>query len=428
MTSVAERPNKWVKQTRPDYVRPEAETPFPAWPVTAMIAFHPLWFLLGLSGFTWVIFSIPMAIVLTSKRDLVLPKGFGLLLLFFVAVTGSVISIDEIPRLSGWVLRYGYYFGALVFLVYLLNGGKGLSVWSIIRSFTMLWMATVGGGFLAFVVGTLSFRSPMGYLMPAALVENELIKTLVTPSFADIQDIVGFPVPRPKAPFPYTNSWGSMLAILTPFGMISLNEERVGLSRRLIKIALAASIIPAVISLNRGLWLSLGVGLIYVALRLGVAGGSRAIRTSMIVGSLLAAVFFITPLGDLIETRISSGHSNEDRTELAFDAVRGAMERPLTGWGGPRPNDRNIPPVGTHGQLWFTIFSYGFVGAFGYLGALITMAWHTRKQPTTAGIWAHSVIIIGMVQMPYYLHVPYQMFAMLGAAAVALRLKNDDLI
>lgn len=410
---------------RPVVRRPEADAPFQAWPLKLMIAFHPLWFLIGLSGFSWIIFAIPMGISLVRSRGIVVPRGFGFWMLFMVAVTGSVMSIDEIPRLSGWVLRYGYYCAAFIFVIYLLNGGKGVPVWTIIRSFTYLWLATVAGGFLAFVVGTLSYRSPIGYLMPGVLLENELIKTLVTPSFADIQDIVGFPVPRPKAPFPYTNSWGSMLALLTPFGMIALNEPRVGISRKLVKIALIASLFPAVISLNRGLWLSLGIGMIYVALRLGAGGSSRAIRTSLIAALCLAFILVVTPLGSLIQTRISSGHSNEDRTELAFDAIEGAMLRPVFGWGGPRPNDRNIPPVGTHGQLWFTLFSYGFVGAFGYLGGLVSLAWNTRLQPTVAGIWAHSVIIIGMVQLPFYLHVPYQMFAMLGAAAVALRLRSE---
>ncbi len=408
-------------------VRPESEVPLPTWPLTLMITAYPLWFLLGLSGFTWIIFAVPMAIALIQRRDLVVPKGFGLWLLFVVAVTGSVISIDEIPRLSGWILRYGYYFAVLVFLLYLLNGGRGLPVWTIVRSFAILWLATVAGGFLAFVFGTLSFKSPVGYLLPQVLLENELIGTLVTPSFADIQDIVGFPVPRPKAPFPYTNSWGSMLALLTPFAMIALIEPRVGLSRRLIKVALVASIIPAVISLNRGLWLSLGIGLMYVAMRLGVAGGNRAIRTSLVAIAVLAAILLLTPLGDLIETRLSTGHSNADRTELAFDAIRGTIQRPVFGWGGPRPNDRNIPPVGTHGQIWFVMFSYGFVGAIGYLGGLLSLAWNTRRQPTTAGMWAHSVLIIGLVQMPFYLHVPYQMFAMLGAAAVALRIRSEAL-
>ncbi len=408
-------------------VRPEVDAPLPEWPFMLMIAWLPLWFVLGLSGFTWIIFAAPMAASLVRRRGLVLPKGFGFWVVFLVAVGGSVFSIDSAPRLSGWVLRTGYYVAVTVFLIYLLNGKEGVPVRTIIRGFTYLWLATVAGGYLAFLVGDLGFRSPMAYLMPAGLLQNELIRTMVTPSFADLQDIIGFPVPRPKAPFPYTNSWGSMLALLTPFAFMSLTDPRVGLSPKLIRFALLASIIPGVISLNRGLWLSLGIGLVYAAIRFGVGGDSKAIRNSFLALIFVALLFTITPLGDVIVTRIDTGHSNNDRFELVVDAIDGTMERPVFGWGAPRPNDRHLPSVGTHGQAWFVMFSYGFVGAIGYVGMFATMLWRTRRQPTAVGLWAHVVILVGMVQMAFYLHVPHQMFVMMAAVAVALRLQASTL-
>ncbi len=411
---------------RPPIVRPEANRPLPAWPLVAMIAAYPLWFILGLGGFTWVLFALPMAASLVRRRDLVVPKGSGWWLLFLVAVVGSVISIDSGARMAGWVLRFGYYIAASVTALYVLNGRSGLTVWKVVRAFTWLWQATVVGGFLAFVLGDLTFDSPMTYLVPASLLENDLIASMVRPSFADLQDIIGVPVPRPKAPFPYTNTWGSMLALLSPFAFIALVDRRVGFSPRLIRVGIAASVVPAIVSLNRGLWLSLGVGLAYAAIRLGVAGGNRAIRNSIVVVAALAVLLTATPLGGIIATRVETGHSNEDRLELVLDAVEGTVERPVFGWGAPRPNDRNLPSVGTHGQTWFVMFSYGFVGAIGYIGAILSLAWRTRRQSTTAGLWAHVVIIVGLIQMPFYLHVPHQMFTILVAAAVALRLQNPD--
>ncbi len=391
-----------------------------------MITLMPIWFLLGLAGFTWVIFALPMAASLARRRDLVVPKSFGLWMLFIVAVVGSSLSIDSGGRMAGWVLRFGYYVGATVFLLYILNGRDSITVWTTIRAFVWLWMATVAGGYLAFVLGEFSYWSPMAYVMPGGLRANELIGTLVTPSFAEVQDIIGFPIPRPKAPFPYTNTWGSMLALLSPFAFIALADRRVGFSPRLIRVGIAASVVPAIVSLNRGLWLSLGVGLAYAAIRLGVAGGNRAIRNSIVVVAALAVLLTATPLGGIIATRVETGHSNEDRLELVLDAVEGTVERPVFGWGAPRPNDRNLPSVGTHGQTWFVMFSYGFVGAIGYIGAILSLAWRTRRQSTTAGLWAHVVIIVGLIQMPFYLHVPHQMFTILVAAAVALRLQNPD--
>lgn len=416
--------NSTVTAARPPIIRPEADAPMPAWPLTLMISWLPLWFILGLSGFTWIIFAAPMAASLLRRRQLIAPKGMGWWTVFLLAVGGSVFSIDSVARLSGWTLRSGYYVAATVFVLYLLNGRRGLDVWTIVRSFAVLWLATIAGGYLAFVLGDLSFRSPMAYLMPGPLLENELIRTMVTPGFADLQDIIGFPVPRPKAPYPYTNTWGSLLALLTPFGLIALRDRRVGLSPKLIRFALLASVVPGVLSLNRGLWLSLGLGLVYAALRFGVAGESKALRNAFIAILVLIGSLVATPLGGVLVARIDSGHSNADRFELIFDAVEGTMERPVFGWGAPRPNDRNLPSVGTHGQIWFVMFSYGFVGAIGYFGAFLTMAWQTRKQDSVSGMWAHVVIVIGLSQTPYYLHVPHQIFVMLAAVAVAIRFQR----
>ncbi len=410
---------------RPNYTRPEAASPLPMWPITGMITLMPLWFILGLAGFTWVLFPLPMLASLVRRRGLVVPKGFGWWVIFLVAGAASVFSIDSVARLAGWTLRYGYYIGATITLIYILNGRAGLPSHRIIRSFTWLWMATVVGGYLAFIVGDLSFLAPAGYFVPAVLRENDLINALVTPSFADIQDIIGFPIPRPKAPFPYTNSWGSMLGLLTPFGLMAMHEPRVGFSKTLIKVMLGASVVPAVISLNRGLWLSLGLGLIYAAFRFGVAGGSRAVRNSIVVAVFLVVSVVATPLNGIVAGRLDNGHSDGDRTELILDAIEGAAERPVFGWGAPRPNDRNLPSVGTHGQIWFVLFSHGFIGAVGYLGAIFSLTWRTRRQPTVAGMWAHVVLIVGIVQLPYYLHVPHQLFTMLAAAALAIRLQND---
>lgn len=411
---------------RPGSFNPEAEAELPYWPYFLMIAAYPLWWVLGLSGFMWVVLSLPMLASLIRRRGIVVPKGAMLWVMFLVAVTGSVMSMDGgIGRLSGWVLRYGYYIGATVYLLYLLNGKRSVNVWRIVRPMTLLWAATVIGGYLAFIIGAVQFRTPMAYVMPQVLLDNDLINSMVIPKFAEVQDIVGFPIPRPNAPWNHTNSWGSMLAILTPFAVIALREERVRVNQTLVKVLLIASVPPAIISLNRGLWLSLGLGVVYAAIRFGFAGDHRMVARGLLGAIVLSVVLVATPLGGLIVTRFETGHSNEDRASLATDAFEGALERPVFGWGGPRPNDRNLPSVGTHGQMWFTMFSYGFVGFFGYMAFLGTLAVRTFKQKTDAGLWAHVVLVIGILQLPYYLQVPQQMFALFAAAAVAIRLQSD---
>lgn len=409
-------------------LRSEADAPLPFWPIVAMVAWYPLWFLLGLSGFMWVVLSLPMAASLVRRRGLVVPKGSGWWLVFLLAVVGSAMNLDAVERFFGWSLRFGYYLGASVLLLYILNGRRGIDVFRVIRIFTILWAISVVGGYLAFLLGDLSFRAPTYYVTPPSLRENDLIQAWLVPSFAQVQDIIGVPVPRPKAPFTYTNEWGSMLALLTPFAFIALYDRRVGFSPRLIRLLMVASVVPAVISLNRGLWLSLGIGLIYAAVRFGVAGERKLLIQGLWATVALLVVLSITPLGGLIAKRINTGHSNEDRAELAISAVEGATEKPIFGWGAPRPNERNLPSIGTHGQVWFVTFSHGFLGAIGFLGAVLSLAWYTRRQPSTAGLWAHVVIIVAIVQMPYYLMVPDQLFTLFAAAAIALRLQTEGLV
>ena len=409
-------------------IRTEASAPLPFWPIAMMVAWYPLWFILGLSGVMWVVLSLPMAASLARRRGLVLPKGAGWWMIFLVAVIGSVTSLDAFTRFIGYTLRFGYYIGATVLLLYILNGRTGIDVFRVIRMFTILWMIAIVGGYMAFALGDFSFNAPTYYLTPAVLRDNDLIAAWLQPSFAQVQDIIGVPVPRPKAPFTYTNEWGSMLALLTPFGFVALYDRRVGFSVKLIRIMMALSVIPAVISLNRGLWLSLGLGVIYAAIRFGVAGEKKLMIQGLWGMVVLVVVLSITPLGGLIATRINTGHSNEDRAGLAVSAIEGAIERPVFGWGAPRPNERNLPSVGTHGQLWFVTFSHGFLGAVGFVGTMLSLAWHTRRQTSTAGLWVHVVIIVALVQMPYYLMVPDQLFTVFAAAAIALRLQSEGLV
>lgn len=409
-------------------IRTEVSAPLPFWPIAMMVAWYPLWFILGLSGVMWVFLSLPMAASLMRRRGLVVPKGTGWWIIYMVAVVGSVLMLDTFSRFIGYGLRFGYYVGASVFLLYILNGRRGIDVFRVIKMFTILWMIAVAGGYLAFILGDFSFKAPTYFVMPGVLRENDLIKAWLEPSFAQLQDIIGVPVPRPKAPFTYTNEWGSMLALLTPFGFVALYDRRVGFSPKLVRFVMIASVIPAVISLNRGLWLSLGLGVIYAAIRFGVAGEKKLMIQGLWGMVVLVIVLSVTPLGGLIATRINTGHSNEDRAGLAVSAIEGAIEKPVFGWGAPRPNERNLPSVGTHGQLWFATFSHGFLGAIGFVGTMLSLAWHTRKQASTAGLWVHVVIIVGIVQMPYYLMVPDQLFTVFAAAALALRLQSEGLV
>ncbi len=410
-----------------EVMRIEASSPLPSWPLALMITAYPLWFLLGVSGFMWVATAVIMLVFLVQRRNVVAPKGMFFYGIFLVGVLGSAFSIDTVPRMAGYSLRLGYYVSAGIMLLYCLNGGRGVDVWRIAKAFTYWWLATIGGGYLAFILGDFSYLSPMGYLLPESLKANDLVQTMVTPGFADIQSIVGFPVPRPKAPFSYTNSWGAMLALLTPFGLMAASDARVGVPPKIARIGLLLSVVPGVVSLNRGLWLSLGLGLLYAGFRFGMSGKTRLLGQMLIGALVLSIILVFSPLSNLVSARVNNeSPSDATRSSLILGAVEGAAERPVFGWGAPRPNPNpKHPPIGTHGQLWSLSFSHGLVGLVGYMGAMFSFLYWTRKQMSKVGTWAHTVVLIGIIQTPFYLQVPHQLFTILAAVVIAIRLQQD---
>ena len=71
------------------------------------------------------------------------------------------------------------------------------------------------------VVPNGSFTTPLEKLAPHKIATNTLFISLAHPTFAQVQDFLGFPVGRPTAPYDYTNTWGSAYALLLPFFFIA---------------------------------------------------------------------------------------------------------------------------------------------------------------------------------------------------------------
>jgi hypothetical protein len=73
---------------------------------------------------------------------------------------------------------------------------------------------------------------------------------------------------------------------------------------------IAVSVVPVVHSLNRGLWIGLGVAAVYAAVRLALAGRLWAIGALALAGVAVAGALVVTPLGTVV-----TGGGNGDGTE-----------------------------------------------------------------------------------------------------------------
>ena len=394
------------------------------WPVLLLFAGFPLWWVLGLSAVIWVVLAVPMLVWLLLRRDVRVPKGFGLWLAFLFWMLLSATQLDEVRRWYAFGFRAVLYLSMTVMFLYVYNQPRSaLPIRRIVIALTVLWAVVVCFGFLALAAPRTEITTPASLLLPATIAANPFAQDLFGARLAQVQTFIGYDLPRPAAPFTYTNEWGATLALLTPMALAGLSLVRSYLVRNLIRVLLVASLVPIVVSANRGLWVGLAVGLIYAAVRVALRGNARSLVAIIGFLAVIGALVTFTPLERYVTDRLANPHSNERRANLGEQALRGALERPLLGYGGPResPDMPNAPEIGTHGQLYLVIFSQGLPGIAFFLGWWLWAVWASRRGATGPPLWCHVVLVVGVLEFLFYDMMPTELHLMMVVAAVAWR-------
>lgn len=308
----------------------------PGWPLYLVLVGFPLWWVLGLSGFIWQLVAVPMLLSLLRRKPLVAPPGFVLWLGFLLWMFATGIQLDGISRVIGFAYRASLYVSATIVLLYVYNSSREvLQTRHLVMAMSIFWIYVAVGGYLGLLFPSFSFSSPVETLMPHFILANDFVKLMVHPAFAEVQEVLGYASPRPSAPFVYTNDWGGAFALLIPFVILAWNSRLSRRFRMVLGITAAASAVPVIISLNRGLWLSLGVGLVYAAFRLAMQGRERAMVAFLIVTIGVTGLALFSPLKATLAERLANPHSNNRRVSLYEESIRGAIESPLFGFGAP---------------------------------------------------------------------------------------------
>jgi hypothetical protein len=422
------------------------------WPFVALVAFFPLWWLLGLGSFAVIIFSVPMALQLRRMERVRVPRGFGLWLCFLLAVIVSGLMLgrtapDTLPhggasQLIAFTLRWLNYAAAAVLALYVINTrGRGLTDRRIVNCLMTLFAVTVAGGLLGLIAPGFNFTSPFEALLPGGLRSNAYVRVLVHPGLAQNQDVLGFTAPRPKAPFEYTNTWGNVLGLLLIWLVVwALLAKARG--RLFAAALLVVALIPIVQSLNRGLWVGIGFALLFLAARLAMSGRVATVIGLAAVASTLAVVFLASPLATVVQERLAHGHSNDIRSNLAHAAIKGAQESPIVGWGTTREvigssqsiavgssascNACGNADIGSTGQFWLTVFAQGFLGVSLYIGFFLAVLWFYRGQRTAVGIGAHATILVSMWFMFVYSATSWPLALEMIAVGLLWRQKQSE--
>jgi O-antigen ligase len=401
----------------------------PAWPLFALLVLFPLWWFLGLSTFIFPILAVPMAVFLLRRRPVKVPPGFLLWALFLVWVVAGGIMLGVNPpgtvaepasgRVVAYSLRTINYFAVTVIFLYAGNlTERELPRLRLVRMLGALFLTTLIGGLVGILFPDLQLRSPVASLLPGSLASDDFVQRLVTPSVAQVQEVLGYGAPRPTAPFEYTNAWGNNLSILMVWFVLGWLVYGSSLRRTLGVPLLLLAVIPVTFSLNRGLWIGLLIAVVYVAVRLALRGKPVAVAGIALALVAGAAIFTASPLQDVVVNRLQNQHSNEVRTSLTQEAIKGATRSPAIGFGSTRAvqgGRRSVAVgrtdecaqcgnavIGSNGHLWLLIFSNGFVGAALYVGFFLQAIARFWRDSTPLGIAGGLAITLPMFYMLVY--------------------------
>ena len=395
------------------------------WPVLALFVLFPLWWVLGLSALIWLVLAVPMLVQLLLRGPGVrVPKGFGLWLAFLFWMLLSGTQLDEARRWYAFSYRALLYVSMTVMFVYVYNLPRtAVPARKVVFALTVFWAAVICFGFAALAAPTARFTTPAGLLLPAGIASNPFVQDLVGARLAQVQSFIGYDLPRPAAPFTYTNEWGGAVGLLTPMALAGLGMLRSYLLRNLVRLLLVASLVPIVISANRGLWVGLGIGLVYAAVRVALRGNARALLAIVGFLAVVTAVVTLTPLERYVSDRLANPHSNARRESLGAQAIKGTLDAPLFGHGGPRESQEtpNAPEIGTHGHVYLVAFSHGIPGLAFFLGWWLWALLVTSRGATGPPLWAHVLLLVGALEFLYYDMMPTQLHLMMVVSALAWR-------
>ncbi len=402
-----------------------------AWPLYALFVALPLWWALGAAYFIWPLLTAPLLLTLLYRRGNVrIPPRFGVWLLFLGWMLLASVQLDDAMSGALFMYRFSLYVSATLLFLYVYNAPRDrLPDRVVVKAMALFWAVVVVGGFVGVFLPYFSFSTPVEALLPASFLQDKTAYYFVHPAMSEVMTFLGYPVGRPKTLFAYSNQWGAAVGLLTPFALAAVSMSRPGgLERRGLVLLLILSIVPITVSLNRGLWLSLGIGLLYAALRLAARGNFRALRIGVTAAITIAAVVFATPLGGLVADRLTSEeNSNKTRGTVYEATIAEVKKSPLIGYGSPRLSafDKNLPELGTQGQLFTIVFSYGVPAMLLFTGWFVYTFLRSRPRGSPTRFFANASLLILLLELPYYNHMPTSLHVAMVAAALVWRDLRD---
>lgn len=424
--------------------------PLPAgWPLSALLLLYPLWWALGLGTLIIFILAVPMAVHLVRRRPVAVPPGFGLWLLFLGWVIASTTMLGSNPpdvlpghasdRIISVAFNLAGYLAATIILLYAGNLREDeFPRRRLVRQLGWLFVVVVSGGLLGVLAPTFQFTSVTELLLPNSVASNIFVQSLVHPAAAQLQEVLGYTSPRPAAPFGYTNTWGNAIGLLVGWFVVSCLRERSPRRRLFGVLVLLAAAVPVVYSLNRGLWVGLGILVVVVVVRLAIRGRIMSLLALLLVGGVAAVAVVASPLSTIVQGRLDNGQSNDIRSFTTARTIAAVGSSPVLGFGSTRAalgSSQSIavgqsdacqrcgnPTIGSNGQLWLLLIAQGYVGAALYVGFFVRSLWAYRRDRSPIG--DAGMLAVGLPLFFMFVYNALTMPLVISFLSVALLWRN----
>ena len=427
----------------------------PGWPLTMLLVGYPVFWALGLVAFVLQIVAVPMAIELLRRRPIRVPRGFGIWILFLILSSAGILVLGLNPpgtlansptgRLIGFALRESTFIAITVIYLYVGNlSEEEVPERKVIGQLSIFFLTVTAGGVLGVIFPRVAFTSPFQLVLPHSIASIPYIQRLVHPAFAQVQDFGGTSLPRPSAPFAYTNTWGSQLAMLAVWfivGWVIYGRRR---QRLAAAVVLPIATVTLILSLNRGVWIGVILGVVVAAIILARRGHIMPLAALGVGVAVTILVVLQSPLNGVLQTRLDNGKSDSVRAYTSARAVELAAGSPILGLGSTRaavgsqqsiavgkspkcPLCGNVN-IGTNGFLFTLLVSTGFVGTALFFGFWVDQAWRSRKDRSAVAAAGQITLVMAAFFCLFYtieLTVPFIVLALMWRRRER-RGANDD--
>lgn len=391
--------SRGVRHTR----GPIGQAVLPAWPLLAVLYGLPVFWVVGLTPFFSFGIAMIMLALLIARGGVQLIPGLLPWFGFLLWVVTSGVQLTGVLQGVGFLQRLADLSAVGIFMIYYANARERLTVAEILNGMIAVWFTIVGLGVLAVMFPDFQFTTPVGALLPGSISGNDVVHDLLFPKLAEVQLPWGAAEPfnRPAAPFPYTNSWGMAYVLLLPIAILVMVRAKRWRARIILVASIGLSLIPAVETSNRGMYVGLAIVWTIVVMRLVIRGrwvgaGSLVV----IVGS--AAAVFAPRVVTMITERQSVSDTTGGRASVYEATWQSVSQSPLLGWATPRGDSTTGIALGTQGYAWTLLYSYGIVGFALFVIFLASVIIRTFRVRGDTALVLNSLVLTCLGTIWYY--------------------------